>query len=193
MRIGLYPPHGEAGGFRTDDDAMSVTASFIDSADSPLGSLTIGPVTAADRGNRTVLLPRSASQAVPIGTRRIIVRLDAIRANGSYNDAYADNVELNLITGDLPPDTHRPPDSDPPETEIDKGPKTKTEKSKAKIAYSASEPATFQCAQGLEEEPAHVHRLRRRKVKYRHLKPGKKSSRCVRSTPPAMSTRPRRS
>jgi hypothetical protein len=59
-------------------------------------------VTAQDRGSITKLLARSASGAVPQGTRKIAVRLDAARVQGSYNDGYADNLSLSFGAGTTP-------------------------------------------------------------------------------------------
>jgi hypothetical protein len=128
------------GGFRTDNDRMTVTATFLDANGGALGSFAVGPVTAAERANRTVLLPRSATNAVPSATRQIQVRLDATRSGGSSNDAYADNIQLNLIV----------PDVDPPNTKLTKKPKkkVKTEKKKAKVVFkfkSTEADSTFEC------------------------------------------------
>jgi Ca2+-binding RTX toxin-like protein len=85
------------GGFFTDRDNAKITAEFQDEpADVTFATRQIGPVTAADRGNQTTLLLRSAATAVPAGTRRIRLTLTATRMDGSYNDGYADNVSLTL-------------------------------------------------------------------------------------------------
>jgi hypothetical protein len=47
----------------------------------------------------TALVARSASAAVPAGTRLVSVRIDATRDEGSYNDGYIDNVSLVLGGG----------------------------------------------------------------------------------------------
>lgn len=86
----------DLGGFSTQGDNAAVTATFLSSAGGQLGTLTIGPVTAADRNNTTQLLRRSASGTVPPGTRTVRVVLTATKTDGSYNDAYADNLSLTL-------------------------------------------------------------------------------------------------
>jgi hypothetical protein len=104
------------GGFATQTDQAAVTATFLGSAGETLGTLTIGPVTATDRNNTTALLPRSATGAVPPGTRTIRVVLTATKFEGSYNDAYADNVSLVLAgssTSPPPPPPPPPPQSLP--------------------------------------------------------------------------------
>ncbi|MCC6831889.1 MAG: hypothetical protein IT200_11140 [Thermoleophilia bacterium] len=91
------------GGFGSDTDAATVTATFRDAGWNALGSATIGPVTAADRQSQTGLLPRGRDAAVPAGTRYIQVTVIATRAPGAaYNDGYADNVSLTLRTAPVP-------------------------------------------------------------------------------------------
>ncbi len=93
------------GGFRDSPDQMSVSATFYGPGGPPLdsrGEIEIGPVTAAQRGNRTALLPRAAVAAVPPGTREVLVALHADWGAGGYNDSYADRVGLFLTAPPLP-------------------------------------------------------------------------------------------
>jgi hypothetical protein len=92
----------DLGGFSTQGDNAAVTATFLSSAGGQLGTLTIGPVTAADRNNTTKLLRRSASGTIPPGTRTVRVVLTATKTDGSYNDAYADNLSLTLTGSSAP-------------------------------------------------------------------------------------------
>jgi hypothetical protein len=84
------------GGWQGQGDEASVEAFFISSSQVALGSIKIGPVTASDRGSRTILLPRSKARSVPPQTRSIRVIITAERSSGVYNDGYADNVALTL-------------------------------------------------------------------------------------------------
>jgi hypothetical protein len=85
------------GGYASQDDAATVTATPLTSSSIAIGSATtIGPVTSTDRKSTTDLLRRSATFAVPAGTRKISVRITATRAAGSYNDGYVDNVNLSF-------------------------------------------------------------------------------------------------
>jgi hypothetical protein len=167
------------GGFRGQTDAMSVTATFLDAAGASLGSFTIGPVTPADRGKRTLLLRRAQSQALPAATRSISVRLDATQQADDptlRNYASADNVKLALEIASPPP-AEPPPagDTTPPETTIDKGPHKKTDATKAKIVYSANEPATFECKlKGASKKLRKFHACGDAKAKFKHLDRGKK-------------------
>jgi hypothetical protein len=93
----------DLGGFATQTDNAAVTATFLGADGQQLGTLTIGPVTAIDRNNVTALLPRTGSATVPGATRAIRVVITATKLEGSYNDAYIDNVSLSLLTGHAPP------------------------------------------------------------------------------------------
>jgi hypothetical protein len=82
------------GGFRESDDRASVQARFLGPARTGLGALTLDTVTAAERGNATMLTPRSGTAAVPRLTRSIAVLLRTEPHLGRYNDAYVDNLAL---------------------------------------------------------------------------------------------------
>ena len=93
---------GDFGGFAGQSDSATLTASFANAAGAPLGSVASPAVTDADRKGATALLFRTASLAVPAGTRSIGVRLDLVRVDGAYNDGYADNLSLTLGTSPPP-------------------------------------------------------------------------------------------
>jgi hypothetical protein len=80
------------GGYATQDDAATVSAAPAGAA----VAVTLGPVTPADRGGESNLLPRSGSFPVPAGTRALAVTITATRAQGNFNDGYVDNVALSL-------------------------------------------------------------------------------------------------
>jgi hypothetical protein len=90
------------GGYLTQTDAATVTATFLNAAGATVGTLAVGPVTPDDRQSATTLLSRTATAAVPAGTRSISVRIDATRNEGAFNDGYVDNVSLTLGTGGGP-------------------------------------------------------------------------------------------
>ncbi len=89
---------GDLGGFSSQGDNAVVTATYLSAANAALGSLTIGPVTPAERKNETALLARTATGTVPAGTRSIQVLITSTRLEGEYNDGYADNISLTLGT-----------------------------------------------------------------------------------------------
>jgi hypothetical protein len=90
------------GGFSSQDDNARISMIFLAGNGATLGAPEIGPVTAADRGDQTTLLPRSTCGAVPAGTRSIKVVITGTRVSGSYNDGYADNVSLSLVASGTP-------------------------------------------------------------------------------------------
>jgi hypothetical protein len=92
----------QLGGFSSQTDRATVTASFLSAIGGPLGTLSLLPVTATDRNSLTALIERTASVGVPANTRQISVRIDAIRDAGSYNDGYIDNVSLALGGAPVP-------------------------------------------------------------------------------------------
>jgi hypothetical protein len=89
---------GWLGGYQSQADSSKVKASFLDGAGKALGQVTIGPVTASERGNTTTLKHRSANARVPRMTRTIRVTLTMAKPSEdtTYNDGYADNIGLSL-------------------------------------------------------------------------------------------------
>jgi hypothetical protein len=90
-----YTLCGYVGGYSAQDDRAMVTVTFEDGASGDIGSATIGPVFAADRAFITALCPESVSGTVPSGTRTMVVQITFTRMLGTYNDGYAD--EINLV------------------------------------------------------------------------------------------------
>jgi hypothetical protein len=88
------------GGRLNDPDNLRVTAEFQDEfGDQTFLTLQVGPVTAAERGDQTKLLPRSTTAVVPGGTRQIRVTITANRTagqDGQHNNGYADNLSLAM-------------------------------------------------------------------------------------------------
>lgn len=84
------------GGFSSQDDRATVTVTWLSGTGSALGSAHVGPVTAQDRKAVSELIQRSVTGAVPQGSRTARVSLTMTRAQGTYNDGYADNLSLVL-------------------------------------------------------------------------------------------------
>ena len=82
------------GGFRASEDHAVVTARFLGPFGRSLGTIALDTVTAAERGNATMLAPRLRRARVPRLTRAIAVRIHAGVPGGGYNDAYVDDVAL---------------------------------------------------------------------------------------------------
>jgi hypothetical protein len=82
------------GGYRLSDDRAVVSARFRGPSGGLRGALTLDAVTAAERGNATMLMARLASAPVPRLTRSIVVTVRSGPPGGSYNDAYVDDIAL---------------------------------------------------------------------------------------------------
>ncbi len=108
---------GYLGGFLVQDDNARVDVVFLHGGSQVGSPLTIGPVLAADRANRTTLLLRTASATVPSNADGARVTVTVTRAAGSAdpqdNDGYADNLALTLDGSvPAPPHTNCLPDRD---------------------------------------------------------------------------------
>jgi hypothetical protein len=88
---------GWLGGYSSQADYATLEADWYGTRGASLGSVGIGPVTAADRRNTTSLLKRTTTSPVPVGTRTVVVRLILTRVEGTYNDGYADSLVLKLL------------------------------------------------------------------------------------------------
>lgn len=90
---------GWLGGSGTATDEAFVEVDFKNKNGSLIGSsLTIGPVTEAQRGGVTELMKQTNSAAVPQGARSAYVQLIFDRISGTtYNDAFMDDIGLFLV------------------------------------------------------------------------------------------------
>jgi hypothetical protein len=89
-----YQLSGWLGGWQSQDDNATLTATFQNASGVALSTGTIGPVLAADRGYATGLVQQLSSGAVPAGTRTVLVVLSMTRMSGTANDGYADDLSL---------------------------------------------------------------------------------------------------
>ena len=87
---------GWFGGFETQRDLARMRVEFLDAHGGTRGSMVIGGVTAADRGEQTGLLERMATHPVPPETRMLRVTLSCEAGTGA-NDGYADNLSVTLM------------------------------------------------------------------------------------------------
>jgi hypothetical protein len=88
---------GWLGGVAGYDDAAAVKITYRDGSGAALGTSSIGPVLAADRGSTTEFLNRSVTASVPAGTRSILTTVD-FTMTGTQNDGMADDLSLTLDT-----------------------------------------------------------------------------------------------
>jgi choice-of-anchor C domain-containing protein len=91
-----FNAQGYLGGWQSQEDRADLTTKFLDANGQLLQQIILGPVTAEDRQRKTGLFPVSRSGTVPGGTRLIEFELEMIRAEGSYNDGYADSLSFQL-------------------------------------------------------------------------------------------------
>jgi hypothetical protein len=90
---------GWLGGWESQDDNAVLTAQFTSGLTTNiLGTVSIGPVLAADRTNVTGFLFRAAMTPVPAGSRQVTLTLTMTREEGAYDDGYADSLSLVLMT-----------------------------------------------------------------------------------------------
>ncbi len=87
---------GYLGGYGGQNDSLSASAVFLGQTGKRLGTLKIGPVTAAERKLATGLLKKTKAGSIPPKTRSIRLSLGANRTAGAYNDGYADNLALTI-------------------------------------------------------------------------------------------------
>jgi hypothetical protein len=90
---------GWLGGYEDQGDDAALTVSFQGTNDQVLTTLTIGPVTPAQRKSTTALLDRRATTFVPVGTTTAVLTLRFVRYSGDDNDGMADNLSLVLTRG----------------------------------------------------------------------------------------------
>ena len=79
-------------GWELQGDNMTVTATFMDSAGAPLGTMQLGP----QAGSNQVWIHHERTAPVPIGARSVSVNMLAIRTDGAWNSCYADSLSLVL-------------------------------------------------------------------------------------------------
>jgi hypothetical protein len=82
------------GGFLSQPDPGTVEADFLATDGTTVGSVQIGPVTPAERNSDLKFVEQGGSAIVPKGTRTIRVTMTAMQVEGTYDDAYFDNLVL---------------------------------------------------------------------------------------------------
>lgn len=88
---------GWLGGFLSQPDPGTVEATFLGAGGTSLGSVKIGPVTPDERNRDLKFVQKAASAPVPSGTRSIRMVVTAVQQEGTYADAYFDNLDLQLV------------------------------------------------------------------------------------------------
>jgi hypothetical protein len=83
-------------GFLSQPDPGTVEADFMGERGGPLGSVKIGPVTPDERDRDLKFVQKLAEAPVPPGTRTVRVTMTAVQQEGTYDDAYFDNLSFSL-------------------------------------------------------------------------------------------------
>ena len=97
-----YVLSGWFGGAGAQEDAASLTAKFLNSSGTVVGSNVVGNVTAAARAGVTGLLERRTTGVLPVGTRFVEFALTNRLVTG-MNDGSADNLSFVLTPRLDPP------------------------------------------------------------------------------------------
>ncbi|MDN3544915.1 PEP-CTERM sorting domain-containing protein [Kinneretia asaccharophila] len=97
-----YSLSGWLGGWQAQGDNAKLYVSFLNDLGNELGFSEIGPVSAADRGNKTGLFYREASGLLPEQTYTLQFWLSMERLGGGDNDGYADNLKFSLSAAAVP-------------------------------------------------------------------------------------------
>jgi hypothetical protein len=95
-----YTLSGYFGGYETQADYATLSATFLDASSNVLGVVTVGGNNEAARNGQTELLYAGTTGMVPDGTESILFTLTMTREEGNYNDGYADN--LSFVAVDPP-------------------------------------------------------------------------------------------
>jgi hypothetical protein len=84
------------GGYSSQGDDAALNVTFENATGVALSTLSLGPVTEAQRAGKSEFLYRHKSGLVPAATTTISVVLVMTRSSGSDNDGLADNLSLVL-------------------------------------------------------------------------------------------------
>ncbi len=90
------------GGFAAQGDNTVLKAEFKTWGGTILSTVTLGPVSAADRNNQSGLLQRLLNGQIPAHTRMVRVTMTMTRTDGGNNDGLADNLSLILSSSGVP-------------------------------------------------------------------------------------------
>ncbi len=85
------------GGRLFEEDYASVSLTFLDANQQPLGRIELPTITPREREGETGLFPSAMSDYLPAGTSQLLVEVIFSGFEGGFNDGYADNLELVLF------------------------------------------------------------------------------------------------
>ncbi|WP_194909277.1 hypothetical protein [Catenulispora rubra] len=73
-----------------------LTPVCADASGASLGTATLAPVTAAQRGNQTELVQETATGTVPVGTSSVLFTVNYTRQAGTGDDGYIDDIAMSF-------------------------------------------------------------------------------------------------
>ncbi|WP_210490959.1 hypothetical protein [Patulibacter sp. SYSU D01012] len=85
------------GGYNAQQDRTGVVAEWRDADGATLLRQELQPVLPAERGNVTGFVARRAEDAVPVGTRSVLVTVTATLVTAPQHDGYVDDIAVHLI------------------------------------------------------------------------------------------------
>ncbi len=92
----LFELSGWFGGYIDHRDNALLSASFRDVRGAEMSRVSIGEISASERGDKTMFIFKEAAGAVPAGTDYIRIIIKTYQYDG-LADSYVDNLELRLI------------------------------------------------------------------------------------------------
>lgn len=83
------------GGYESQDDAATLTFTFMNAEGGEISNFTLGPVSEDERGGVTMYMTKTATVQIPVGTRAIRTEIVSQKSSlGKDIDGYVDNVSL---------------------------------------------------------------------------------------------------
>jgi hypothetical protein len=88
------------GGYTTEADAVTVSATFEDASGNDLSEASVGPVTPAMRQDAATLLYQSTTGIVPADATQVLITITGENLHGGLGDTgLADNLDLTIGSG----------------------------------------------------------------------------------------------
>jgi hypothetical protein len=88
------------GGWEAEEDSARLVVTVLDGQSAELLRFVVGPVTAADRGQVTKFMTYTRGVAMPVGGRAVKVQLEMYGVDGSYRNAFADDIVVSIVYPD---------------------------------------------------------------------------------------------
>jgi hypothetical protein len=93
-----YTLSGWLGGSGNQNDTCTLFANFQNGSHGFVSQVSLGPVTASQRGNVTKLIQKTLSNTLPAGVRFVQIQMHFEKTSGTYIDGYADSLSFKLTS-----------------------------------------------------------------------------------------------